>query len=82
MKSKYEIYEEVKRELQLIDLNQHIIDMYSYDADDELKFKLISLTDEDKKKLIEKFNERYDCNVSENDQWQILIKEYIKEASV
>jgi len=78
-----QVYEEVKHEYQLIDLNQHIADMYEYYTDDDkgekLRMGLVALTDKDKEKLIEKFNSKYDCGLSENDQWQNLILNYIEE---
>lgn len=68
------IYREVQREYHIQDAMWHVsnyLERHNIDIDaNEMNF--------DFDYMAEMFEENHDCNVADNDQWDCIVREYIK----
>lgn len=74
---KVEIFREIQREYHTEDAHRHVEEIIEFSDMSAFTITLEYLTDDDYGKMVSLFEDNYDCNISENDQWDNLIKDYV-----
>ena len=76
-KSDEEIYRKVLQNYHMQDCERHINDMIEEESN--ISEQLKTLCENDMRAIVNRFEDKYDCNLTENDQWRYAIAKFVDQ---